>query len=342
MAPDDDSTKVKSGRRDYVVVSLAVLAVVASVVGRALAPALPGSLTGISGWIRGLNWLSSFLAQLFAFGGILLAVRLVSNAIRAADQDLLFRMAALPVTVVVGFLVMTRMRLDYSEPRSSLALALASAGLALAAAPRLVQVARTRAQGLALLVSGLSGLLHATGRGLALQANLEALPDRYALARAVETAAFAIGVLLVALGAAWLFGKSRAGVLKLLGLLGAVAIVCHAAVVGSGQDAALWQVLASRSLGYLLRDPAPFVPDFIRGGQILLQFALSFWIALDKRTSTAPAVICLCLISTGATDIPLLALALTLAALVARSEQPSVAKPRASEGPELAEKRNHG
>src|SRR5690606_4189451 len=254
---------------------VAALAVVSSLIGRALAPALPGSLAGISSFIKLLNGFSSFLSQLFAFGGMLVGVTLVGRAVRAGQRDLLFKLTALPVTILVGFLVMTRMRLDYSEPRSSLALALASCCLALAAAPRLIQAPSTRAQGLALGLAGTAGVMHAAGRGLALQANLQAMPGRFTLARTIETAAIGLDVVLLALVAAWIFGMSRSGLFKLLGLVALAAFVSHAALRGSGPNAWLWEVLASRSVGHLLRAPAPFLPHFMRSLVVLLQIGLS-------------------------------------------------------------------
>ena len=320
MAPHDDSAQVQtSGHRGILLPLVAALAVSSSLIGRALAPALPGSLAGISSFIKLLNGLSSFLSQLFAFGGLLVGLTLVSRAVRVGQRDLVFKLTALPVTIVVGFLIMTRMRLDYSEPRSSLALALASCCLALAAAPRLIQVPSTRAQGLALALGGTAGVLHAAGRGLALQANLQAMPGRFTLARAIETAAISLDVVLLALVAAWLFGMSRSGIFKLLALTAFVAFLSHAALRGSGPNAWLWEVLASRSIGHLLRAPAPFLPYFMRSVVVLLQICLSVWLIATRRPSTTRLVFCLCLVSAGATDIPLLALSLTLAALIARA-----------------------
>jgi len=317
------------------------LSVVSSILGRALAPALPGSIAGITGWIKVFDRVSGFLAQLFAILGILVATRMVSSALRSNAHDLLFKIVAVPVTILVGFLVMMRMRIDYSEPRGSLALALASGALALAAAPRLVQRAQTRAMGLVLALTGVGSLLHAMGQGLALSANLEALPDRFVVARVLETASFAFGVMAAACAAAWLFGRGHTGWLKLCATLLGAALFSHAAVLGSGPDARLYEVLASRSLGYLLRQPAPYLPAVFLGIIVLFQFILAAWLVLARRPSNARLVLCLCLISAGATDIPLLALALTLAGLVARaplaaesevpdqSRQPSTASPGA-------------
>jgi hypothetical protein len=78
-------------------------------------------------------------------------------------------------------------------------------------------------------------------------------------------------------------------------------------------------VLATRSLGYLLRQPAPFLPSSLVGICILFQLILAVWLLVARRPSSSRLVLCLCLISAGATDIPLLALALTLGALMARA-----------------------
>lgn len=319
VAPHDDRAPGPEERDSRLLTLVTGLSVVASIIGRALAPALPGSVAGITGWIKAFDRVSGFLAQLFAIAGILMATRMVGSALRSSAHDLLFKVVAVPVTILVGFLVMMRMRIDYSEPRGSLALALASGALALAASPRLVQAPRTRAVGLVLALTGLGSLLHAIGQGLALQANLEALPDRFVAARVVETAGFALGVLAAACAAVWLFGKGRASLMKLLAALVGAALFSHAAVLGSDPDAHLYEVLASRSLGYLLRQPAPYLPSAFVAIVVLFQFILAVWLVVARRPSSSRLVLSLCLISTGATDIPLLGLALTLAALMARA-----------------------
>lgn len=328
MAPHDDRAPGPQERDSRLLALVTGLSVVSSILGRALAPALPGSVAGITGWIKIFDRVSGFMAQLFAIAGILVAARMVSSALRSTAHDLLFKIVAVPVTILVGFLVMMRMRIDYSEPRGSLALALASGALALAAAPRLVQTPRTRAIGLVLALTGFGGLLHAVGQGLALQANLEALPDRFVTARIFETASFAFGVVAAACAAAWLFGKGHRSWLKLLAALAGATLCSHAAVLGSGPDARFYEVLASRSLGYLLRQPAPYVPAVFLGIAILFQFILALWLVLARRAASSRLVLSLCLISAGATDIPLLALALTLGALIARAELPGAAEPR--------------
>jgi len=328
VAPHDDRAPGPEERESLSLALVTGLSVVSSILGRALAPALPGSVAGITGWIKAFDRVSGFLAQLFAIAGILIATRMVTSALRSNAYDLLFKVVAVPVTILVGLLVMMRMRIDYSEPRGSLALALASGALALAATPRLVQSARTRAVGLVLALTGLGGLLHAVGQGLALSANLEALPDRFVAARVFETASFALGVLAAGCAAAWLFGKGSTSWLKLLALVLAATLFSHAAVLGSGPNARLYEVLASRSLGYLLRQPAPYLPGLLSGIIILLQFILAAWLVLARRPSSVRLVLSLCLISAGATDIPLLALALTLAALTARAPLGSEAPTR--------------
>lgn len=319
MATSDDSAQAPDGPSSLPLIAVTGLAVISSVLGRALAPALPGSVAGITWWIKVFDWLSGFSAQLFAIVGILLAARSVGNTVRSTEQDLLYKLIAVPATVLVGFLVMTRMRLDYSEPRGALALALASGSLALAAAPRLVQLERTRAIGFVLILTGIGSLLHAVAQGLALQANFEALPARFTAARVLETATFALSLFAAALTAAWLFGKSQTGLLKIVGLVVLAALLTHAALRGSDPQAALHEVLASRSLGFLLRDPAPFLPSYLRGVGVLFQLLLAASVLLVRRQApNVRLVLCLCLTCAGATDIPLLALCLTLATLVAR------------------------
>lgn len=325
-------------RQNTTLALVALLVLVSSLVGRAFAPALPGTLTGISGWIGFVHSLDSFLAQLFAVSGLFLVVRLVGVAVRSDDTDLLFKIVVLPMTALVGFVVISKMRVNYVEPASSLVVSLASGCLALAATPRLLRSITTRAAGLALGITGLSSLLHAAGRMLALQANFSLEPARFTLARSVETIGFVFGVLLLAVSAAWLYGKTRRGIIKLVGLAGVVCVLSYTAARGSAPNSATWEVLASRSIGHLLREPAPFLPDFIRSTAALLKLGLGVAMLATLRPAATRVLLCLCLISSGATDFPLLALALVLAALlgctglVRRAKTPSLSSNPESDG----------
>jgi len=186
--------------------------------------------------------------------------------------------------------------------------------------------------GLVLSMAGILSLLHATARAVALQANANMQPSKFTLARSLETAAFVLGVLLLAMATAWIFGTTRRGIVKVVVLMLVVTLVTHAAMRGSRPSALVWEVLTSRALSHFLRDPAPFVPVFIRGVDVLLRIALAGLALAARRRTASRVVFCLCLVSAGATDIPLLALALTVAALLSASvdDEPILSKPHAS------------
>ena len=81
MAPHDDRAPEPEQRDNLLLALVTGLSVVSSILGRALAPALPGSVAGITGWIKAFDRVSGFLAQLFAIAGILVATRMVTSAL---------------------------------------------------------------------------------------------------------------------------------------------------------------------------------------------------------------------------------------------------------------------
>ncbi len=306
----------------HVVLALAVLA---TLFGRALAPALPGSLAGIARVIRVVDLVGNLLTQLFAFAGISCALLLARIILQAAKKDLAFKLLLLPATLLVGFLVMVKMRVAQSDPNGAMTLALTSSGLALAAAPNLLKAERTRAMGLAITLGGAGGALHALGRYLAFKASLAALPTQFMLARVSETFAFALHLGVIALTVFWLWSRGPAFPAKLLGVAGLAAFVAIGSARGSLHHAAVWEVLASRSLGRLLSDPLPYLPVVATSMITILTLALAVWLLVKPKPKLTSFVLAFCLLSGGATDVPLLALCLVLGTIVAKLPLPESA-----------------
>lgn len=298
--------------------AVAALAVMATLVGRALAPALPGSVAGISRIIRAFDLLGNLLTQLFAFAGISCALILSRVILQGLKKDLVFKLLLLPATLLIGFLVMVKMRVAQADPNGSMTLAMTSSGLALAASPALLKNEATRAMGLAVTLGGIGGGLHAAGRYLAYKASLGSLPTEFAVARACETVAFVLHLGVVVLAILWLRSRGWSFALKLFAITALAVVLALGAQRGSLYHAAVWEVLASRMLGRLLTDPMPFAPEWVTGIIGVMTIALSAWLIARLRPSLTALVVCFCLLSGRSTDVPLLALALALGTIVAR------------------------
>jgi hypothetical protein len=209
-------------------------------------------------------------------------------------------------------------------------LALTSSGLALAAAPTLLKNERTRAMGLAITLGGAGGALHALGRYLAFKASLAALPTQFMLARVSETFAFALHLGVIALAVFWLWSRGLAFPAKLLSVAGLAVFVAIGSARGSLHHAAVWEVLASRSLGRLLSEPMPFLPVVVTSTVTVLALLLAVWLIAKARPKLTSFVLAFCLLSGGGTDVPLLALCLVLGTIVAKlplAESPPAPSP---------------
>lgn len=205
----------------------------------------------------------------------------------------------------------------------TLALAVGTSALAVAAASASMGASETRAAGIVLALAGAGSFVLLVARVLAVRASDAALATLFSAARAVATVGFALDVAMLLLALLWLAARSRirlglmtAGV----ALIGAVAawLAYRGAVmldvVGSGSV----EVLISRASSELVRHPRPLVPTVAVYGVEIAAFAAALVAAATRtRSGLASAAIALALGARMATDIPIHALALVLAALMA-------------------------
>jgi len=301
-----------------VLLLLMALALLASIEARGIAPALPGSKAGIGSVIAAADRLAAFLTQLFALGGTMLAVRLGLASLRERTLGLFYRLLAVPATGAVVTLVLasTTQPLD---TRVTLLLAIVSSLLAVGAAVRCLPSPATRAAGFVLALVGAAALTRITAAVLAGRASEQALVTMFGFARAVSTFAFVLDLASLAIVGLWLTGRNwTRGALALGSMLVVAALVAWGATRGSQYDARLWQVLAARSLAELTTDPAPLVVPQLRYAVEVLAWLLAVVVLFSRqRSAWIKAAISAALLSRATTDVPALALCLTLGALLA-------------------------
>jgi len=293
-------------------------AVLATLVGRGVAPAIPGLAVGIAPFIALSGKIAAFLSQLVAAGGVAAAVRLASNALRLPRLDLGYRLIALPASAIVIALVMAAWAHPL-EPELCRLMALATILASLSAAVASLRNVNTRASGLVLASASASGLSHLIARELVSRA-AERL-DSGSLHWAVAVATLATLLDLIALGLALAYFGQRQPRKSALGaalvFVPALAIGFFAAH-GAAPGAGVARVLAERVLAQLSRAPAAALP-------IALRFALTTALLLGaalcvgkpNEPRKASVVLALCLLSLGAPDMPLPALWLVVASLLA-------------------------
>jgi hypothetical protein len=297
---------------------LGALALLASLLARGIAPALPGSMTGIGLWIVLSDQAAAFLSQLFVVASSLLAVRLLVAAVREPRLGAAFRVGAVPTAAAVLTLVIAATK-GPIDAQWTLGLGLVSALLAAGAAPLALRVAHTRAVGLVLGFAATAAVLQVCARLVALQASGQALPTLFGTARSLATAGLAVDVVVLALVGLWLAaGRWKWAALVAGPLLASCLTLSWAAVCGSHYQAPVWQVFASRIFAELTRHPTPWVPPLLRYAVDIATFATVVALLVSRRRDAAVHVaVALALLVRGATDIPVLALALALAALIA-------------------------
>ncbi len=298
---------------------LAALALSAVTVGQVLAPALPGSASGIGPTIARVNALGALLTQFYAFSAVMLTLWLLLSTLRQPTFGIGYRFLVFLGGAAVASLVVPATTRPL-EPAANLGLALASASTALAAAPGVLSLAPTRVAGLALVLTGISAATHGAARIVALDASAEAMASSFRTAQFIETAAFFVDFTLLALATAWLATATRRAGFVIAAVVVAISSVCAVSgLQGSAPDASLWQVLATRSLAGLMRDPAPVVPEFLRYATEVWALAIALWALLSRhRAPWVAVVLAFCVLSRGATDIPVFAVMLVVSALLAR------------------------
>ena len=329
-------------------VSLAMLtrvAVLATIIGRGVAPAIPGLAVGIAPFIVLSSRVSALLSQLVAAGGVAAAIRLAGNALRVPRLDLGYRLVTLPSSAIVVALVMAAWARPL-ETELCRMMALAAIAASLAGALASVRLHETRAGGLVLGAASLSGISHLLARVLVSRAaeRLDSTSLHWAVAMATlatlfDVVALGLSVTYLGRGVPPKVARWAAAVLIPAALLSAFA--AHGTAPGAGA----LRVLAERTLAQLSRAPAAALPITLRFAitSALLLCAALCVLRPGERSKTS-VVLGFSLLSLGAPDMPLPALWLVLAALlspkhaaVATSAQPRKSPPDQLSRPPAAE-----
>ena len=206
--------------------SVAVLVLVAAIVGRALAPALLGWKTGIGSLINLTERTAATLSQLMVVAGGFLAVRLLVPTVRERALGLWYRLGVAPVVPAIVTTVFAAAT-GTLGPVVTLALALGTSVLALTAAAAALGASETRAAGFVLGLAGLGALIQLVARVLAVRASDAALASLFSAARGLATVGFALDVATLLLALLWLSGRNPVrfsiltGAITLLGVFSA-------------------------------------------------------------------------------------------------------------------------
>jgi len=292
-------------------------ALLATVICRGIAPAIPGLAVGIERFIVLGAQVSAFLSHLVAAGGVTAAIILSIGALRQHKLDLTFRLLALPGGAIVIALVLAAW-VRPLEPELCRMVALAAIAAAVAGAVASLQLSETRASGLGLACASASGLTHLLARELVSRAaeRMDSASLHWATAAATLAALFdlmTLGVTLTYLGQ----GNRRKIAISAGWVLAPALLLGLFAAHGSAPGAGVARVLAERALTLLSRAPAAALPVAVRFAiTAALLIAAGVCVFKPSARGKTGVVLALCLLSLGAPDMPLPALWLVVAALL--------------------------
>jgi hypothetical protein len=296
---------------------VALLGVLAVLFGRSLAPALRGAREGLDRIIGYADLWGGIVSYLFAFIGLSAVIVELMLTFREKRFSMVYRVGA----TVLGLIVVSLIAPAFREPlpeRASIVAALASGLVAVLASYEAITVPRTRALGVLLATAGAAALFHLGATVLAWHAGEHALYRAAAIARMLATASVLFDTIALLTGFAWLTTRTSVSTVwgARVALFTACVLAWGAARGGTHDGSPLWQIITYRAVERLLAPPPPYV--WIPYRYVLETCAPLLGVVAVFARGQMPAVIgalALALIARPTTDVPLSALALTLAAL---------------------------
>jgi hypothetical protein len=187
---------------------VAMAGLAASVLGRALGPALRGARDGMDRIIMYADLIGSAATYLFAFAAIAGVVVQLAHTLHDHRLGRWHRSLSMALGAGVLFLTAPALRQTLSD-RASIAMGTMSALLALVAARAALPVGRTRAVGLVLGMTGLAALSHIAATTLAWYAGDRALYRLALSARGLATASVVFDGLALLAALTWISTRDR-------------------------------------------------------------------------------------------------------------------------------------
>lgn len=294
---------------------LAILGLVALILGRALAPSLGGVGVGIGRLVSWTGLAGDIVSQIFAFVAMLLAIVAVFAAARSR-LPLVTRLGALTLG---GFAILpTVWAVHQQVPDLSAALVGSSAAvLTLLAAPAALRAPYARGPALVLVLVAVGGLLRLGGVALAVQAAVQGGARFVPFSRALVTAGFLADTLAVAAAIGWVGARGRRLTSPASLAVFVVALLCtRQALAGHVEGLRPFDLVLWRMAAHLTSRPDPSIPVAFQIFVAFLAPLVAGWTLL-ARGAVAPlgAAVALALCAHGAVEMPPSALMLIVGAL---------------------------
>jgi hypothetical protein len=305
---------------------LTSVGLLAVVIGRALAQALPGSIAGYDGLVSLCLTFGAFCSQFFAVVGATLAIR-AALWLALQNQPTLSGRAgwlrkvtstAGKAALGCGALFVCAVVFVAAQPRvvtfGPVVLSLLSFGMAVLlgiSASSALEPRNTRALSLIAAHAATAGLLHTLARLVAYQASTDGSLVQFEVARGLSTCAAIVECLLVAVSSVWLWRNSGSFTRALTSVL----VLCAPAVTWNTPESGVRLALV-RSIEQLCPHPDPFLPTALRLSLEVVVLALACGAVVNtKGPRMSGLVVCFALLGRSSGDTPLGALLLLLASL---------------------------
>jgi len=306
------------------VVALGLLALLASLSGRLLAPALFGAASGIERWIQVTQATANLASPIVAVGGVAFTLRAVGVTLTKSSLGIAYRMLVVPAAIATSAVLMAAVARVLDPPLVSV-LAVSALVAAAMAVPIALSRSSTRAVGMVLALTALSGAFDFAGVRLSLWAVDRLSATAFRIAAALVTCGFVLEVLLVSVAfTALAYRRPLRTAIFTASTIVLTLIVAWTVHLGNQPYAATGPVVVARAVSELLRPPAPLVPSAVRLTLEMASLVAALAALVLARRSPPTALIALCLLSRGSLDVPIPALLLVVASIAvpAYAERP--------------------
>lgn len=298
---------------------VAVLAVVATVLGRALVPAMRGVVGGEGPWLDRLEVLSALASQLMLVTLATLLVAITFSVLRLTRLPLAYRLGATALAGVVLGLAMPASVARLGPTFSSI-LALAAIAAAMLGTAQALVAPHTRAAGVLLGLMAIGALTRQVAWGMAIAGGEKAFVRVAMAARGVATGALVIEGIAVGVAMLWLATRQRR--IASIGTSVALMIALLGSWIGERIDlvaASPWKLAFARAVNRLVSPPPPLlIGSPVRLFVATLAVSLAAAAVLTRRETPAiVGTLALVLLAGVDADIPLCALSLAVASLAA-------------------------
>jgi len=309
------------------------LALVAMILSRGLLPALPGTAAGLGTWISGVEAGAALMSQWTAILGCALAMLVLFSLLTQPRMGYGYRLLCM---VAAGFLLAF---ITLIIPRSNVGPAwgvgagLCAAVLSFSGAWVSLLHSKTRALGLLLTLATSSSLVTTMARILALRAAATEDIASFESARLIATVAIATDVALLAWVVVWLTsGRLYRGLAWGGALIAGGVGASWLALTGTDASGSVLHLLLGRMFDAFRTTPEPYVNSLSQTVVEVCGLALVVAVLLSRRVPTTLAgAAALALIAGGDGDVPMSALLLGLAGLLAGLSSAVVRQPIAGD-----------